>query len=100
VQFVNRERDIQFGSGIQKIVCKECNIPTTEQQEYWNTCGSDEVLEVLARRRQAVTTSLKARFRSKYEFFLDVAVVCAKCVYHLLTSCTYRHIYHRAGAEG
>jgi hypothetical protein len=65
VQFVNRDRDIEFGSSIQKIVCKECNIPTGDQQEYWNECGTDVVLEVLRRKRQAVATSMKARFGSK-----------------------------------
>jgi hypothetical protein len=65
VQFVNRDTDIEFGSNIQKVVCTRCNIPTGDQQEYWNDCGSDEVLEVLRRKRQAVATSLKARFGSE-----------------------------------
>jgi hypothetical protein len=34
VQFVNRDEDIEFGSGIQKIVCKECDIPSLEQHEH------------------------------------------------------------------
>ncbi len=66
VQFVNRDRDIEFGSGIQKVVCKACHIPVTEQQEYWSNHGSDEVMEVLRGKRQTVTTSFKARFVSKY----------------------------------
>ena len=65
VQFVNRDRDIQFGSGIQKVVCKACNIQGAEQQEYWSNHGSDEVMEVLRRKRQTVATSFKARFGSK-----------------------------------
>jgi hypothetical protein len=65
VQFVNCDRDIEFGSGIQKIVCKACNIPSGEQLEYWSNHGSDEVLEVLRRKRQAVATSFKSRFSNK-----------------------------------
>jgi hypothetical protein len=65
VQFVNRERDIEFGSAIQKIVCKACNIPTPQQQQYWNSFACDEVLEVLRRKRQSVAMSMKNRFSSK-----------------------------------
>ena len=36
VQFVNRDEDIEFGSGIQKAVCKACNIPENEQLRYWS----------------------------------------------------------------
>jgi hypothetical protein len=67
VQFVNRSRDIDYGSNIQKVVCKQCNIPTDEQQEYWHNRGMDLVLEVLRRKRQAVATSMKIRFGSEYE---------------------------------
>jgi hypothetical protein len=66
VQFVNRDRDIEWGSAIQKIVCKACNIPTAEQIEYWNNFGADAVLEVMRRKRQSVTTSMRNRFSSKY----------------------------------
>jgi hypothetical protein len=66
VQFINRDSDIAYGSGIQKIVCKACNIPETEDLEYWSNHGSDEVMEVLRRKRQTVATSFKARFGSKY----------------------------------
>jgi hypothetical protein len=67
VQFVNRDRDIEYGSPIQKIVCKACNIPLAEQIEYWNNYGADAVLEVMRRKRQSVTTSMRNRFSSKYE---------------------------------
>jgi hypothetical protein len=67
VQFVNCDRDIEFGSGIQKIVCKQCSIPPGDQLEYWSNYGSDEVLEVLRRKRQAIATSFKTRFGSKYK---------------------------------
>jgi hypothetical protein len=67
VQFVNRDSDIEYGSSIQKVVCSRCNIPESEEQEYWSADGSDQTLEVLRRRRQAVSTSLKGRFRSKYK---------------------------------
>jgi hypothetical protein len=67
VQFVNRDSDIEYGSRIQKVVCKPCNIPPGEEQEYWSAEGCDDVLKVLRRRRQAVSTSLKARFASKYK---------------------------------
>jgi hypothetical protein len=66
VQFVNRDRDIEWGSPIQKIVCKACNIPRAEQTEYWNNYGADAVLEVMRRKRQSVTTSMRNRFSSKY----------------------------------
>jgi hypothetical protein len=75
VQFVNRDTDIDFGSSIQKAVCTQCNIPTGDQQEYWNDCGCDEVLEVLRRKRQAVATSLKARFGSEYKY-MEISVLC------------------------
>jgi hypothetical protein len=65
VQFVNRDEDIQYGSDIQKIICKTCNIPEEERQGYWESCGRDEVLEVMGRRRQAVAASIKMRFGSK-----------------------------------
>jgi hypothetical protein len=73
VQFVNREVDIEFGSSIQKVVCAECNIPQNDQLQYWNTAGCDEVLLVLRRKRQAVSTGIKERFRSKYKC-MDVLV--------------------------
>ena len=66
VQFVNRDKDIEFGSGIQKIVCNACNIPVSFQLKYWVNHGSDEVMEVLRRKRQTVTTSFKSRFISEY----------------------------------
>ena len=66
VQFVNRDRDVEYGSSIQKIVCKQCNILPANQQEYWVGHGMDVVLEVLRRKRQAVTTSFRTRFASKY----------------------------------
>ena len=65
VQFVNRDRDIEFGSGIQKIVCKACNIPVAFQMKYWSNHGSDEVLEVLRRKRQTVSSSFRTKFCSK-----------------------------------
>jgi hypothetical protein len=54
VQFVNRNRDIDMGSDIQKIACQECNAPTGERQECWHDSGMDVVLEVTRRKRQAV----------------------------------------------
>ena len=65
VQFVNRDIDIDYGSSIQKVVSAECNIPQGGQMEYWNECGCEEVMLVLKRKRQAVNTSIKERFRSK-----------------------------------
>ena len=65
VQFINRDGDIEIGSGIQKIVCKACNIPVQDQMKYWSNHGSDEVMEVLRRKRQTVATSFKSKFSSK-----------------------------------
>lgn len=81
VQFINRDRDIEFGSNIQKIVCKECNIPELEQREYWSACGIDEVLLVLRRKRQAVSTSMKARFGSKYNY-REISVLTSKQLWY------------------
>lgn len=72
VQFVNRDQDIEWGSTIQKVVCKQCNIPGGDQQEYWNECGTEVVLEVLKRKRQAVAMSMKTWFGREY--------LCFKCV--------------------
>ena len=66
VQFINRDEDIEHGSSIQTCVCRECNILPLEQIEFWNTNGREEVLEVLRRKRQAVTTALKSRHARKY----------------------------------
>ena len=66
VQFINRDGDIEWGSPIQKVVCRQCNIPIEEQQEYWNESGSEVVLEVLKRKRQAVAMSMKTRFGRKF----------------------------------
>jgi hypothetical protein len=65
VQLINRDSDIEYGSSIQKVVCKQCSIPTQNQQEYWNIRGCDEVVQVLRRKRQSVTTCFKLRFASK-----------------------------------
>ena len=47
VQFINREEVVMHGSGIQKIVCKECCIPENEQLKFWTNVGCDMVEEVL-----------------------------------------------------
>jgi hypothetical protein len=81
VQFINRDRDIEFGSNIQKIVCKECNIAELEQMEYWSACGIDEVLLVLRRKRQAVSTSMKARFGSEYNY-REISVLTSRQLWY------------------
>ncbi len=65
VQFINREEDVMFGSGIQKIVCKACRIPGNDQLEFWTNVGSNKVQEVLKRKRQTVATSFGSQFESK-----------------------------------
>jgi hypothetical protein len=65
VQFINREEDVMFGSGIQKIVCKACRIPGNDQLEFWTNVGSDKVQEVMKRKRQTVATSFRLQFESK-----------------------------------
>jgi hypothetical protein len=75
VQFANRNRDIDMGSDIQKIACKECDIPTGERQECWHNSGMDVVLEVTRRKRQAVATSMKLKFRSE-QGLVDINVKC------------------------
>jgi hypothetical protein len=42
VQFVNRDEDMQRGSGMQRVVCKTCNIPADERQACWESHGRDE----------------------------------------------------------
>jgi hypothetical protein len=65
VQFINREEDVMFGSGIQKVVCKKCHIPVNEQLEFWTSRGSDKVEEVMRRKRQTIATSFRSQFESK-----------------------------------
>jgi hypothetical protein len=65
VQFINREEDVMFGSGIQKVVCKACRIPENEQLDFWTSVGCAKVEEVLRRKRQTVTTSFRNQFESK-----------------------------------
>ncbi len=65
VQFINREEDVMFGSGIQKIVCKACCIPGNDQLEFWTSVGCDKVQEVMKRKRQTVATSFRSQFESK-----------------------------------
>jgi hypothetical protein len=65
VQFINREEDVMFGSGIQKIVCKACCIPGNDQLEFWTNVGSDTVQEVMKRKRQTVATNFRSQFESK-----------------------------------
>jgi hypothetical protein len=65
VQFINREEDVMFGSGIQKIVCKACRIPENDRLEFWTNVGSDKVQEVMKRKRQTVATSFRSQFESK-----------------------------------
>jgi hypothetical protein len=65
VQFINRDEDVMFGSGIQKVVCKSCRVPENEQLEYWNTTGSEKVQEVMRRKRQTIGNSFRSQFESK-----------------------------------
>jgi hypothetical protein len=65
VQFINREEEIMFGSGIQKVVCKACRIPERDQLEFWTNVGRDKVQEVFKRKRQTVATSFRSQFESK-----------------------------------
>jgi hypothetical protein len=65
VQFINREEEVMYGSGIQKIVCKECCIPENEQLDFWTNVGRDMVEEVLRRKRQTLATSFRSQFESK-----------------------------------
>ena len=65
VQFINREEEVMYGSGIQKIVCKECSIPENEQLKFWSNIGRDMVEEVLRRKRQILATSFRSQFQSK-----------------------------------
>ena len=76
VQFVNRDGDIEHGSSIQKIVCKECNIPPLDQIEFWNACGREDVLETLRRKRQGVATAFKTRYAREYHANMDINAVC------------------------
>jgi hypothetical protein len=50
VHFINREEDVMFGSGIQKVVCN---------------LGSDKVQEVMKWKGQIVATSFRSQFDSK-----------------------------------
>jgi hypothetical protein len=43
VQFINKEEDIIFGSGIPKVVCRACRIPEEEQLEFWTNEGANKV---------------------------------------------------------
>ena len=74
-QLANRSRDIDAGSDIQKIACKERDAPTGERQERWRNSGMDVVLEVTRRKRRAVAASMKLEFRSKQEH-ADIEVKC------------------------
>jgi hypothetical protein len=65
VQFINREEDAMFGSGIQKVVCKACCIPGSDQLKFWTNVGSDKVQEMMKRKRQTVATSFRSQFESK-----------------------------------
>jgi hypothetical protein len=65
VQFINREEAVMYGSGIQKIVCKECQIPENERLDYWTNTGRGVVEEVLRRKRQTLATSFRSQFESK-----------------------------------
>jgi hypothetical protein len=65
VEFINREEDVMFGSGIQKIVFKACRIPGNDQLKFWTNVGSDKVQEVMKRKRQTVATSFRSQFESK-----------------------------------
>lgn len=65
VQFITKEEDIIFGSGIQKVVCKACRIPEEERLEFWTNVGADKVQEVMKRKRQTITTAFRARFEGK-----------------------------------
>ena len=66
VQFINREEEVMYGSDIQKVVCKACQIPEDDRLEFWNDTGCDKVQEVLRRKRQTVASSFRAQFESKY----------------------------------
>jgi hypothetical protein len=33
-QFINREKEVMFGSDIQKVVCKACLIPGNDQLKF------------------------------------------------------------------
>lgn len=76
VQFINREEVVMYGSGIQKIVCKACQIPVDEQLEFWTNVGRDMVEEVLRRKRQTMATSFRSQFESKC---CDDGCVFANC---------------------
>jgi hypothetical protein len=65
VQFINREEEVAFGSGIQLVVCKECRIPEGEQLDFWSNVGLDMVEGVLRRKRQTLATSFRSQFQSK-----------------------------------
>jgi hypothetical protein len=78
VQFINREEVVMYGSGIQKIVCKECCIPVNEQLDFWTNVGRDMVENVLRRKRQTLATSFRSQFESKWcdEGTVSVVVEC------------------------
>ena len=65
IQFVNREEVVNYGSGIQKIVCKECRIPENDRLEFWTNIGMDRVEEVMRRKRQTIATCFRSQFMSK-----------------------------------
>ena len=65
VQFINNNKDVMFGSAIQRVVCTQCGFPECDRLEFWTNVGDDTVQKVLRRKRQSITTSFQLKFESK-----------------------------------
>jgi len=73
-----KDKEIEWGSGIQKIICaKTLGRYSTQWEEFWEEHGGMEVVrKTIGRRRQSSADGQKKNFRSEYMVVLSENIGC------------------------
>lgn len=66
VQFITHDKDEEFGSDWQRLICKKCGIPDRHQEEYWNRPkgGKATARKIVNNRKMNVTRRMGEEFKS------------------------------------
>ena len=65
--FTNKDDKIRFGSDIQKIVCKSCDVREEYQELFWNEMGGQTVCRhAMGQRRTTVSNAVRDRVKGTY----------------------------------
>jgi hypothetical protein len=62
ISFVTNSSDTEYGSKLQRMVCKDIGIPESVAEEFWIMEGNYALDEAIRRKRNTLTTALCNRF--------------------------------------